>query len=287
MVGERSKSSEKKAGRPIPDQADKLRRLVEQVTPRKPHKARRIAFLSGKGGVGKTSIAVNVALAMARMGRKTILVDCDLGLANADVLLGIQPRATLDGIFMSGKDISRAIVNLPSGLWLIPGAGAIVPRQAVNSGKLEEVLDRIDNDAEFILLDAAAGIDEGVQHVAKLSDEVVVVAVPENAATLNAYRLIKVILDMRPAPAVRLVVNRAGSSGAAKRVASGLIGAAREFLSNDPEYLGWIPVDPIVEQAGRERRPLVERYPGSLPSRAIVALAQRLIQPPPHPPTAA
>lgn len=271
----------------MPDQAEKLRRLVEQVTPRKPHKARRIAFLSGKGGVGKTSLAVNIALSLARIGRKTILIDCDLGLANADVLLGVQPKATLDGVFAAGKDVHRAIINLPSGLWLIPGAGSTLPKQAVDSGKLENVLERIDNDAEFILLDAGAGIDEGVQHVARLSDEVIVVAIPENAATLNAYRLIKIILGMRPAPAVRLIVNRAVSKEAARRVASGLIGASREFLKTDPDYLGWIPVDQLVEQAGRERRPLVERYPGSMPSRAIVALTQKLIVPPPRPPSAA
>jgi flagellar biosynthesis protein FlhG len=269
------------------DQAESLRRLVERLAPVRPHKARRIAFMSGKGGVGKTSLAVNTALALARMSRRTILIDCDLGLANADVLVGIQPKATLDGILTAGGDVRKALIQLSSGLRLLPGAGAIVPRQAVNSGKLEKVLDRLDDKAEFIIMDAAAGIDEGVQHVGRLTDEVVVIAIPENASALNAYRLIKVILGLRPAHAVRLVVNRAESASSARRTAFGLIDAAREFLSSDPEYLGWVPYDPLVEQAGRERRPLVERYPTSEASRAIIALAQRLMQPPPKPPAAA
>jgi flagellar biosynthesis protein FlhG len=271
----------------MPDQAESLRRLVGDVITRTPHHARRIAFLSGKGGVGKTSIAVNVSLALARMGHKTILVDCDIGLANVDILLGVQPSRTLDSLLTAGGDVRKALVNLPSGLWLLPGANSIVPRQGVRSGRLEQVLKKMDERAEFIIMDGGAGIDEGVQHIARLSDEVVIVASPENAAALNAYRLLKIIIRQSPHPAIRLIVNRAQNDAAAKRTAAGLIGASREFLAADPEYLGWVPVDPIVEQSVRERSPFVEKYPGSLPARAVVALAHKIIQPPPVPPVAA
>lgn len=271
----------------MPDQAESLRKLVADVLPRAPHNARRIAFLSGKGGVGKTSIAVNIALALARIGHRTILVDCDLGLANVDILLGVQPSRTLDSLLTAGGDVRKALVNLPSGLWLLPGANSIVPRQGVKSGRLEQVLKKMDDRAEFILMDGGAGIDEGVQHIARLSDEIVIVASTENAAALNAYRLLKVILRQNPPPAIRLIVNRANNDAAARRTAVGLISAAREFLSSDPEYLGWVPVDPIVEQSVRERAPFIEKYPGSLPARAVVALARKILQPPPEPPVAA
>jgi flagellar biosynthesis protein FlhG len=252
-----------------------------------PHQARRIAFLSGKGGVGKTSLAVNIALAMARLGHKTILVDCDLGLANADVLLGIQPRTTLDRVLMKNGDPRNAIVILPSGLWLLPGAGMILPQEAVDTGRLEHVLQALDADVDFILMDGGAGIDEGVQHVASLADEVVIVAAPESASTLNAYRLIKVILENRQDLSVRLVVNRAHNDFAARHTANRLANAVNKFLSTEPEFIGWVPSDPIVEQAARERRPFVEKYPGSMPSRAIISLANRIIQPPAGPPEAA
>ncbi len=271
----------------MPDQAESLRRLVERVVPKPPHKARRMAFLSGKGGVGKTSMAVNIALAMARMGKSTILMDCDLGLANVDVLLGVQPRRTLDSLITAGGDVRKALINLPSGLWVLPGAGSIVPRQGTQGGGLDRVLDRIDDRAEFILMDGGAGIDEGVQYVAGLSDEMVIIATPENASALNAYRLIKVILSNAVPPAIRLIINRAENEKDARRTALGLIGASREFLANDPEYLGWVPRDPIVEQSVRERRPFVEKYPGSLAARAVVALAHKLVNPPPRPPVAA
>ena len=271
----------------MPDQAESLRRLVEDVTPKIPHHARRIAFLSGKGGVGKTSIAVNVALAFARMGRSTVLVDCDLGLANVDILLGVQPSRTLDSLLTAGGDVRKALLNLPSGLWLLPGANSIVPRQGVKSGRLEQVLKKLDDKAEFIVMDGGAGIDEGVQYVAKLSDEVVIIASPESASALNAYRLLKVILKQSPHPAIRLIVNRARNDAAARRVAAGLLSAAREFLLTDPEYVGWVPIDPVVEQSVRERTPFVEKFPGSLPARAVVALAHKLVQPPPQPPIAA
>jgi flagellar biosynthesis protein FlhG len=269
------------------DQADNLRRLLERTTPRPPHKARRMAFLSGKGGVGKTSLAVNMALALSRMGHRTILVDCDIGLANADFLLGVQAKSTLDSVFMSGQDVRKAVVIMSSGLWLVPGAGAIIPRQAVASGRLEHILERLDPEAEFIVLDGGAGIDEGVQYLARISDEVVIIAMPESAAAINAYRLIKVIHENRPAPAIRLVINRADSHSAAYRTAAGIIKASSDFLDMQIEYVGWIPNDPTMEQAARDRRPLVEKFPASNSARSIVALATRLIQPPPAAPEAA
>lgn len=269
------------------DQAESLRRLLERNTPRLPHKARRIAFLSGKGGVGKTNLAVNCALVLSRMGRKTILIDCDLGLANADFLLGIHPKTTLDNILLAGKEVKSAVIVTSSGLSVVPGAGAIIPRQAVSGGKLETVLISLDNEAEFIIMDAGAGIDEGVQYVARVSDEVVVVALPESAAAINAYRLIKILHEQNPHLALRLIINKSPSHNSAFRTASGIMKAGRDFLNLEVEYLGWIPDDSTVEQAARERRPFVEKYPASDASRAVIALINRLIQPPATPLSAA
>lgn len=271
----------------ISDQAENLRKLVETVVPKLPHKARRIAFLSGKGGVGKTSLAVNVAVVLARMGKKTVFVDCDLGLANADILLGIQPRITLDGLLANGGDIKKSLIEVPSGLWILPGSESTVPKKAVGGGRLQYVLMGLDDEYEIIVMDGGAGIDEGVQHVGMLADEVVVVTSPESAAAVNAYRLIKVLLGHKDPPAIRIVINRARNDAIASRAASSLLGAVKQFLDTDPEYVGWVPGDQIVEQAAKERRPFVERYPGSLPSRAVVSLANKLYQPPPGPPRAA
>jgi len=269
------------------DQAENLRTMIEQVAPRLPHKARRIAFVSGKGGVGKTTVSVNIALAMAKMRKRTILIDCDLGLANADVLLGLQPRATLDNLLTAKSEIRDVLVNLPSGLWLLPGAGSIVPRQAVASGKLEKVVFKLDDTADFILMDAAAGIDEGVQYIARICDEAVIIATPDSPSTINAYRLIKILLKRKPSLSIRIILNKAPDHLTARRAAMGLIDATKEFLQTDAEYVGWIPYDVTVEKAARERRPLIEKYPGSEAARAIVMLANKLLEPPPEPPIAA
>jgi flagellar biosynthesis protein FlhG len=269
------------------DQAENLRRLVETVIPKLPHKARRIAFLSGKGGVGKTSLSVNIAVILARMGKKIIFVDCDLGLANADILLGIKPRITLDGILANGGDVKKSLIEVPSGLFILPGSESTVPRIAVGGGHLQDVLMGIDDHAEIIIMDGGAGIDEGVQHIGMLADEVVIVASPESASAVNAYRLIKVLLNHENPPSIRIIINQVRNNATARRVAGSLSGAVKQFLDTDPEYIGWVPKDPIVEQAAKDRMPFVERYPGSLPSRAVMTLANKLYIPPPGPPRAA
>ena len=270
------------------DQAENLRRLVESIYPAlPPHKARRIAFLSGKGGVGKTSLAVNIALTLSRMGHKTILIDCDLGLANAELLLGVQPDVTLDNLLTKEEDVKKALLVMQSGLWVLPGAGSTLPRQALDTGQLGRVLNQLDNLAEFVIMDGGAGIDEGVQHIAALSDELLIVAVPESSSTLNAYRLIKILHKNNPHIPIRMIINRAKNDYSASKTAERLNSAVRKFLGSDTQFLGWIPSDPIVEQAAVERRPFVEKYPGSMPARAIVALANKLLEPPPVPPRAA
>jgi len=270
------------------DQAENLRRLVESTyTKLPPHKARRIAFLSGKGGVGKTSLAVNIALALSRMGHKTILIDCDLGLANAEILLGVQPDVTLDNLLVAKEDIKKALLVMPSGLWVLPGAGTTLPRQALDTGQLGRVLNQLDDMAEFVLMDGGAGIDEGVQYVAGLSDEILIIASPDSSSTLNAYRLIKVLHEKYPHIPMRIVINRARNDYGANRTAERLNSAISKFLGGDAQFVGWVPSDPIVEQAALERRPFVEKYPGSMPSRAVVALAHKLLTPPPGPSRAA
>lgn len=280
-------SYDQKATIEMSDQAENLRRLVDTVIPILPHKARRIAFLSGKGGVGKTSLSVNIAVILARMGKKIIFVDCDLGLANADILLGIKPRITLDGILAEGGDIKKSLIEVPSGLFILPGSESTVPRKAVGGGQLQDVLMGIDDHAEIIIMDGGAGIDEGVQHIGMLADEVVIVASPESASAVNAYRLIKVILNHENPPSIRIIINQVRNNATARRVAGSLSGAVKQFLDTDPEYIGWVPKDPIVEQAAKDRMPFVERYPGSLPSRAVMTLANKLYIPPPGPPRAA
>jgi len=269
------------------DQAQKLRSLIERASPKMPHKARRIAFLSGKGGVGKTSLAVNVSIALSKLRKKTLLIDCDLGLANVDVLLGYQSNSSTDKVYTSGGDIREAVVNLPNGLWLLPGSGSVIPRQVIRNRRLEQILQVLDDKAEFIIMDGAAGIDDGVQYVARLADEAVIISTPDNTSTIDAYRLIKILLEDHRHPAIRLIVNRAESMKLARQTATGIIRAMDSFLSEKPDYLGWVPYDQIVERAGRERRPLVEKYPASDSARAIVAIAHRLINPPPVEPEAA
>lgn len=240
--------------------------------------SRILSVASGKGGTGKTSISVNLSLALGRMGRTVCLLDADLGLSNVDVLLGISPKLTLEDVLFEGVPMEQAILRAGPGLDVIPG-GSGVSRLADLSRDSRAVLATEFAKLEgydYLIVDGSPGISSQVISVCLACPELLVVVNPDPASLTDAYALVKVLYENGLRRSPNVVVNRAASAESAKNIFGRLRGAMGKYLKLDAHLLGHIPNDPHVGAAAGRQRPLVELYPASNAGRAMLALAKSL-----------
>mgnify|MGYP005814238407 CR=1 FL=1 len=238
-----------------------------------------LAVTSGKGGVGKTSLAVNLALALAQRGERTCLVDGDLGLANVDVLLNLHPRHTLREVVADGLPLDEAVVPGPAGLEVIPAASgveALANLDAASRHALVKRLQRRSGRAGITILDTGAGLSRTVVALTLAADAVLVVTTPEPTAITDAYAMIKVLTQRRGDLPVGLLVNLAEHAAHAREIHGHIERIARRFLQREVSLAGWVPRDACVERAVREQRPLVLYFPYARAAEAIRGIAERL-----------
>ena len=245
----------------------------------KPEKMRCLAITGGKGGVGKSNLAVNLALELGNLGKKVVLLDADFGLANTDLLCGISPKFHL-GHFISGaKELEEIAVKLSEKVSLIPGGSGIeeLADFSVNShSNLFKNLRRMEENLDFMLIDTAAGIGKNVSGILRSAAEVIVVATPDPTSIVDAYATIKTILRHSPNKPISVVVNNVSRLGDAEQVFQQLNSASTRFLNHQIEFLGMIPHDSQLAEAVREQTPVVEYNPHSPASRAIRLIAKQL-----------
>ncbi|WP_374712440.1 MinD/ParA family protein [Symbiobacterium terraclitae] len=266
------------------DQATRLRELAaayrNQALGRAPRRFEVIAVTSGKGGVGKSNIAVNVAQVLVQAGREVLLMDVDLGLANADILLGTVPPYHL-GHFLRGEvDLPQVIHRTSTGMKLIAGGSGLVELGNLSAAQLRPILrslERLEDEAEYLVLDTGAGVGDAVVEFALAADQVLVVTTPEPTAMADAYTMIKALVARSPGVKIRLAVNQAERQEDADRVAERIVTTARNFLGAEVRHVGSIPRDPHVWQAVRQKVPYVLGYPGAPASRAVRAMVDRLV----------
>jgi flagellar biosynthesis protein FlhG len=264
------------------DQAAALRELMRPAARQPLRRTRVIAVASGKGGVGKTNLTVNLAIALAREGKRAVVLDGDLGLANVDVLLGIQPRYTLQQVVAGERTLGEVMVQAPGGIWVVPGASGLEEMANLSEEQRQQLvaaLGELDGRADVLLIDTAAGVSREVSAFLEAAPEVIVVTTPEPTAITDAYALIKVASAARDAnrrPLFRLVVNQANDVGEAVGVARKLQSVARQFLNVEVESLGYVPSDRSVSRSTRGQVPLLVAYPSSPSALRIVELARRL-----------
>lgn len=254
------------------DQAEGLRKLVRQQEV----SSRIIAVTSGKGGVGKTNIAVNLALALRQLNYRVALIDVDLGLANVDIILGVNPTYTLGHVFRGEKTLNEVVVEGPLGLKLLAGGSGVADLANLNGWRLEvfiKSLEQLNQEFDFIILDTGAGIHRNVLSFVLATTEVLVVTTPEPTAITDAYGLIKVIRQRNPQTQVRLVVNMARSPNEAETVAEKLNSVLREYVQWEVEYLGYVLYEAQVNKAVSEQSPVLLAYPSSMTSRSIKRIA--------------
>ena len=258
------------------DQAQALRELAH---PRRSRRARIIAVTSGKGGVGKTNVAVNLAVRLTQMGRCVVLLDADLGTANADVLCNLSPTATLAHVVAGRMSLSEALVEGPGGFGLIPGASGLAQMAALGAYERDRLVDQMQQlelVADILLVDTGAGIGPNVLGFVVGADQQLVVTTPEPTAVTDAYAVIKTAARQRRDLDVRILVNMAKDVAEAKAVYERIRAVCARFLDLPVQYAGCIPVDPRVASAVRRRRPFVLEYPQTPASACIGQLAHRM-----------
>ncbi|GFN24131.1 site-determining protein [Thermanaeromonas sp. C210] len=232
---------------------------------------------SGKGGVGKTNIVVNLSLALARRQKRVMVLDADLGLANVDILLGLVPRWDLSQVVRGEKELKEIVVEGPAGVRLIPGGSGVSELADMSNQQREGLiqgLSRVTEGTDFFLIDTSAGISRHVLSFAAAAGEAIIVTTPEPTALTDAYGLIKGL--SRLGVKIHLLVNRALAAGDGREAAARLQATARRFLAVEISLLGIVPEDRAVGLAVREQKPLVLHYPSSPAARALEEVAARL-----------
>ncbi|HEY1923233.1 MAG TPA: MinD/ParA family protein [Tepidisphaeraceae bacterium] len=256
------------------DQASQLRRIVRQTS-----RATVIAVTSGKGGVGKSNIAVNLAIKLASVGKRVVLMDADLGLANADVLCNIDLPSNLSHVISRKRELADVMVDGPGGFRLIGGASGLARMADLSDydrQRLVSALAELEARTDVILIDTGAGISPNVLSFTRCADQVLVVTTPEPTAITDAYAVIKVISRDAPDRPLSLLVNQVRQHGEGRLVYERIAKVARQFLSVHVMDAGYIPSDPEVPAAVRRRSPFLLASPRCPASLCISQLAMRL-----------
>ena len=246
---------------------------------RQPHPPRTLAIASGKGGVGKTCLAVNLALALSDLGTRVLVVDGDLGLGKVDVLLGTVPPLDLSHYLGGQCSLQDVITVGPAGVSFLPagsGHGDLAVLDAVRRERLLGALVGMTGRFDLVLLDLPSGIGPNTLELARLSDEVIVVATPEPTSCTDAYAVIKQLHRSRSAE-VRIVINRARAWTDAQSTYARIARTAGTHLGAAPGFLGFVPEDPAVQQAVLDQRPFVVNAPSAPSTLRVRELAWRVL----------
>ena len=235
-----------------------------------------IAVTGGKGGVGKTSVSVNLATGLANAGRRVVLLDGDLGLANVDVLLGLSPRYTLAHVLSGERTLDEIMVTAKQGFKIVPAASGAADLAGMGGAGhlgLVQAFSSIATRLDVLIIDTAAGIAPGVLQFSQAAQHVLVVVTDEPASITDAYALIKVLSRNHGVSRFRIVANMSRAAGEGETLFNKLERVTSRFLDVILEYAGDIPDDEHMRRAIRVQRPVLDAHPASASARAFKKLA--------------
>lgn len=274
------------------DQAEKLRRIIENLKMKQVAKqtdntadlkiknAKVITITSGKGGVGKTNIAVNLAVALSQSGLRVIILDADFGLANIDVLFGIIPKYSLVDVIYGKKNIIEVLSDGPNGVKFISGGSGVAELIKLEQQQLDKFIYNmalLDKIADVIIIDTGAGINHNVMSFAMSADEIILVTTPEPTSITDAYALIKLMSGQDKEKLIKVLVNRADTAFEAEDILKKLSMVCAKFLSVNLEPLGYIINDEMVPKAVKEQQPFIIKYPKSPATKNINDISKKLL----------
>lgn len=270
------------------DQAEKLRKIVDNlIIPEHPEEentvnrsARVLTVTSGKGGVGKTNITLNLAIALSKMGLRVVILDVDFGLANIDVMLGMTTKYTLVDLIRGERNIFEVLTDGPDNVKFLSGGSGVEELLQIDRRQLGRFISSIgllDKLYDIILIDTGAGLSRNVMSFVMAADEVLLVTTPEPTAITDAYALIKMISRRDRHKNIRVIVNKADSPKEANDILSKLTMVSERFLSFNLQKLGYILYDELVPKAVKQQKPFCLSYPKSHVSQQVWQIAESLI----------
>lgn len=260
------------------ERARTLRGLKQRQSDLK-HPMRVISITSGKGGVGKSSVAANLGLSLARQGARVLLLDGDFGLANLDILLDLRHSGTIDDVIHNGKAAQEIMANVAPNLDILPASSGLLSMTNIGLVEKERLLDALrslETDYDVLLIDTGAGISDEVTWLNSSAQEIIVVATPEPTSIADAYALMKVLNQKHKIKDFRLLVNQVRSEAEALRVYQQITGVSDRFLNVSIDYMGHVLWDDLWTHAIRQRKPIVSAFPSSNAAKNFSQLADTL-----------
>jgi flagellar biosynthesis protein FlhG len=240
-----------------------------------------ISVTSGKGGVGKTNVVANLAVALAQRGQRVLVLDADLGLANLDVLLGLSPRYNIRHVLAGEKRLEEVVIDGPGGIRVLPASSGV--QELTQLGEEQKLLlmgelDALEPACDFLLIDTGAGISPNVTYFNLAALERIVVVTPEPTSITDAYALVKVMATRHATRSFKLLVNQVRDEADAREVFAKLVRVIDRFIGEvSLEALGWVPTDSSVPRAVLRQRAVVELYPECPASRGFARVAETIL----------
>ncbi|UCE89726.1 MAG: MinD/ParA family protein [Pseudomonadota bacterium] len=238
-----------------------------------------IAVTGGKGGVGKTNVSVNLAMALADSGKQVMIMDADLGLGNIDVMLGLNPKLTLQHVIDGSRSLEDVMVEGPKGVRIVPAASGVQRMAELSPGEhgaLIRAFSELSFDVDVLLVDTAAGISDSVVSFTRAAQDVVVVVCDEPASITDAYALIKLLNREQGVFRFRVLVNMASNARQAREVYEKIARVSDRFLDVALDYMGHVPRDDFLVSAIRKQRAVVEAFPHSNAAAAFRSLIEKV-----------
>ena len=265
------------------DQAEQLRKLMQQ-TDVKP-KARVITVTSGKGGVGKTSISINLAIQLTRLGKRVVVFDADFGLANIEVMLGVRPQYNLADMMFHGKDLTDIITQGVEGISFISGGSGIQELASMNRDQVMLLTSRLitlDKYADVVIVDTGAGISDSVLEFVLASTEVLLVATPEPTSITDAYALLKALnrkeAFVKEDTSIKMISNRVKNDAEGQNLFEKMSVVSDKFLNIPITYLGPVPMDEQISKAVKRQKPVSVMNPDAPSAKAIKQIAEKILE---------